>query len=182
MLDANVFFLTRMTDALLVFADSDLYDPIWSIRIMDEVREHLPQIWTHVDSEGLERYLATIAKAFPKASVEGRDSVRDTLELPDPDDRHVLATAIEAKARYIVTENLKDFPAEFVTPWGVQAVSADDFLAMLYDEDTEQGTRAMRILVEEKRHPPRTMEEEIAQLKRYGMTRFASRLGQACTT
>ena len=33
----------------------------------------------------------------------------DSLKLPDPNDRHVLAAAIKAKAEVIVTTNLKDF-------------------------------------------------------------------------
>jgi hypothetical protein len=32
------------------------------------------------------------------------------VELPEADDRHVLAAAIKANGRVIVTENLKDFP------------------------------------------------------------------------
>ena len=40
------------------------------------------------------------------------DDLIEPLELPDPDDRHVLAAAIRCGASVIVTRNLKDFPAE----------------------------------------------------------------------
>ena len=43
----------------------------------------------------------------------------EKLNLPDPNDRHVLAAAIKAKAEVIVTSNLKDFPqSELVQPGG----------------------------------------------------------------
>ena len=44
------------------------------------------------------------------AKVTGFEPMIDTLELPDLNDRHVLAAAIRCNADAIVTFNLKDFP------------------------------------------------------------------------
>ena len=52
----------------------------------------------------------------------------DALKLPDPDDRHVLAAAIRAGAQVIVTANLRDFPADALRAWDVEAMSPDEFV------------------------------------------------------
>ena len=43
----------------------------------------------------------------------------ETLILPDAEDRHVLAAAIQCQAAYIVTFNLKDFPASTLKTYGI---------------------------------------------------------------
>ena len=43
-LDANLFFSTWITNPLLTFAEEEFYEPVWSERIMAEVKEHLPQV------------------------------------------------------------------------------------------------------------------------------------------
>ena len=65
--------------------------------------------------------------------VEGYDKLIPALSLPDPDDRHVLATAIRSSASIIVTYNLKDFPAKSINEYGIDAQHPDDFITHLFD-------------------------------------------------
>ena len=51
--------------------------------------------------------------AFPDAEVHGFEELIEDLELPDLDDRHVLAVAIHSKADAIITFNQKDFPSNY---------------------------------------------------------------------
>ncbi|MDQ2846749.1 MAG: hypothetical protein M3Y77_10465 [Actinomycetota bacterium] len=58
----------------------------------------------------------------------GSESLIEAFDLPDLDDRHVLAAAVRCGAELLVTENLRDFPSGELEKYGVQAKSADDFL------------------------------------------------------
>lgn len=126
-LDANVLypFLTR--DILLSLAAAGLYRPIWTAEIMDEWQRHLVANKPG-KKEAIARTAATMTKAFPEALVTGHDTLIPSLELPDPNDRHVLAAALLSGAGVIVTENLKDFPADKLSPYAIEAVSANSFV------------------------------------------------------
>lgn len=62
------------------------------------------------------------------AKVSGYEELIDALVLPDPDDRHVLAAAIKAGANAIVTFNLKDFPGDASSKYGIEAIHPDEFV------------------------------------------------------
>ena len=72
-------------------------------------------------------------EAVPDSLVTGYEPAIDGLELPDPDDRHVLAAALRANAEIIVTANLKDFPQTTLKPYKVIAQHPDDFILDLID-------------------------------------------------
>ncbi len=65
--------------------------------------------------------------AFPDALVTDWESLAETVQLPDPDDRHVVAAARAGRADVIVTDNLADFPA-VALPAPLVRQSLDDFL------------------------------------------------------
>jgi hypothetical protein len=48
--------------------------------------------------------------------------------IPDENDRHVLAAAITGQAHVMVTNNLKDFPSDYLKQFDILCHSADDFL------------------------------------------------------
>ena len=75
------------------------------------------------------------------------------LTLPDPKDCHVLAAAIKANANLIVTNNLKDFPRDYLSQFGLRAKSADDFLADTIDLNPQTALEAFRRLVLNRRNP-----------------------------
>ena len=96
------------------------------------------------------------------------------LDLPDKDDRHVLAAAIRASAQHIITENLADFPAEALRPYDIEAVSADQFLASTLDLYPSEGISALRKLRQEYISPAMNASEFLFDLMRVGLARTAS--------
>lgn len=69
-------------------------------------------------------------QAFEDATVTSFDKLLCVCDsLPDRNDAHVIAAALKTQAAVIVTDNLKDFPAEIVGPLNMDVRSADDFIA-----------------------------------------------------
>jgi hypothetical protein len=72
--------------------------------------------------------------ALPGATVRGYEDLIPMVDLPDPDDRHVVAAAIAAGASIILTWNLRDFPATMLKKHRLRRETPDAFLTGLYDE------------------------------------------------
>jgi hypothetical protein len=72
-------------------------------------------------------------RTVPDCLVTGFEELIETLVLPDPDDRHVLAAAIRSQAGVIVTYNIRDFPEEVLDGFGIEVQHPDEFISHLYD-------------------------------------------------
>lgn len=114
--------------------------------------------------------------AFPDAMVKNYDVLIDVLDLPDPKDRHVLAAAIKINANIIVTNNLKDFPEEYLASFGLLAKSADDFLTETIDLNPEIAISSFRKLVLNRRNPDLDEYEVLNSLRRNGLNDTANYL------
>jgi len=69
--------------------------------------------------------------AFPEAMVEGYADVIDSMK-NGPGDRHVLAAAVRCRADCIVSNNKRHFPEEALKPYGIECLTADEFLTHQY--------------------------------------------------
>jgi hypothetical protein len=73
-------------------------------------------------------------RAVLDSLVTGYQSVAERLDLPDINDRHVLAAAIVGGCDVILTKNLRHFPRKVLAAYGIVAVPPDPFLARMLGE------------------------------------------------
>lgn len=83
-------------------------------------------------------------RAVPDCLVKDYEPLVKGLDLPDEDDRHVLAAAIKCGASVIVTYNLRDFPTEFLKCYEIEALHPDVFLSDIWDLDQAAVLEAAR--------------------------------------
>ena len=172
-LDANVLFPFRVRDALFRFAEQGLFRARWSADILQEWTSRLLEQKPHL-KQSIESQLRAMEQAFPKSLVAGYDHLIGSLRLPDPDDRHVLAAAIVCGAQHIVTENLKHFPSEILEPLGIDAVSADTFLASTFELYPTEAMTALRTMRRAYYKEPINPSEFLLDLIAYKLVKTAS--------
>ncbi|MDT7858258.1 PIN domain-containing protein [Rubrivirga sp. S365] len=176
LLDANVLYGAFSRDVLLRLAAAGLYRPRWTDRIEAEWVGALLAARPDLAPERLARTRAAMARAFPDAAVSGYEGREDDLQLPDPDDRHVLAAAVEAQVGEVVTWNLSDFPAAVLAPLGVEAASPDAFVGSMLEEDPDRVVAAMRAHRAGLHRPPLTTGQYLGHLERAGLVRVVAAL------
>lgn len=117
-------------------------------------------------------------KAIPDAIIENYDQLVACLDLPDKDDRHVLAAAIVGGCDVIVTQNLKDFPDKVVNLYKIGVQHPDDFLSSILDQSPRAFCSAVRKVRARLKNPPYSVADYLATLTRQGLVATVSGLEQ----
>lgn len=141
LLDACVLYPNMLRDLLLRLAVTDLYRAKWSADIHDEWMRSLAANRPDIPPEHITRVRNLMDENVRDALVEDYASLVPGLTLPDPKDRHVLAAAIVGRADVIVTFNLRDFPADTLSPFGIEAQHPDEFMRHQFDLAPDLGLR-----------------------------------------
>lgn len=173
LIDANVLYPFRVRDVLLRFSEAGLFRARWSTQILEEWVGHLLQAKPHL-ADSIKSQVMAIKRTFPEALVTGYEPLIERLQLPDEDDRHVLAAAIQCGAQHIITENLKDFPAEALEQFDISAISADSFLVSTFELYPREAMAALRLMREEYKNPAMTKSEFLLDLIGQGLVKTAS--------
>jgi len=146
-LDASILYSIQLTDLFLRLATEGLLVPFWSDRVEAEWIRRLAENRPDLDSARLLRRSARMNEHFPHAKVVCcPEDILGSIELPDPDDRHVVAAAFMAGAEAIVTYNLKDFPESVLAPWELEALSPDAALTEIVDSEIRTHGHPHRLI------------------------------------
>jgi predicted nucleic acid-binding protein len=93
-----------------------------------------------------------------------------SLQLPDLDDRHVLAAAIASGANAIMTADLSDFPKSVVDQYNIAAQHADDFISDLLDLKPSKVVAAAKTCQKRLKNPPKSFDEYLEILLKQGLS------------
>ena len=174
--DASVLYPTPLRDLLMRVAVKGLVRAKWTDEIQEEWLRNLLEQRSDLEEQRLRRTQQLMGRALPDARVAGYEALIKGLELPDPDDRHVLAAAIRAGAQVVVTENVRHFPATTLAQYGIEAERPDDFLLGLIDTDQHLFVEAVRAQLATLTNPQKTKDELLETLRQSGLVQTVAAL------
>ncbi len=174
--DANVFYSIVLTDLLLSLGVAGLFRPRWTAHIHAEWMRNLQANNPALEPAKIERRRALMDAAIEDCLITGYEPLIPTLQLPDANDRHVLAAAIHAQAQVIVTYNLRDFPAATLAPHNLTAQHPDEFLTALTGQEPAAVVAVLEEMRARKTRPPLTMEELVQKIANQKLPHFVTRL------
>jgi hypothetical protein len=146
---------------MMRLALTDLYRAKWSNEIHEEWIRNLLKNRPDLTRECLENIRKKMDSHVRDSLVDGYKYLINDIHLPDPNDRHVVAAAIQAKAQLIITFNLSDFPSKVLTRYNLHALHPDLFILRLLESDSYTVIQTIRETRLSLKRPPKTVEEYI---------------------
>ena len=158
--------------------ERDLFRAKWTEDIHQEWIGSLLRNRPALKRSQLERTRDLMNKHAEGCLVTNYEDLVPTLQLPDKDDRHVLAAAIRGRADVIVTSNLNDFPHHTLAKFGIEAQHPDQFITYLLDLAPSAVCTAAKRHRESLKNPPKTVDEYLETLEAAGLPQTVAGLKQ----
>lgn len=175
-LDACALHPVIIRSALLWLSTEHLFRPLWSEKILEEVRSSLLIKHPHLKPANLDSHIDILAQKFPDAMVREYPLSLVGLDVPDANDAHVIVTAIIGRADTIVTQNLRDFPDSTMRELGLEAVHPDIFLVNLIDLDPVRAVNSLKNHRNALTKSKPTADEYLYLLNNNGLIQTCARL------
>lgn len=177
--DACVLYPAPLRNLLMELATRELFRAKWTDAIHDEWTRNVRKDRQDLPLEKLQRTRELMNASVLDCLVSGYEHLIDIISLPDPNDRHVLAAAVHARADAIVTFNLKDFPREELARFNVEAIHPDDFIR--FQLDLKAPPTAAVLIADGNcrrrlKNPPKTGSEYLDTLEMQGLPKTVAAL------
>lgn len=169
LLDANVLYPAPLRDLLLRLAVADVFAARWTERINDEWIRNVIKNRDDISPEQLNRTRMLMNAHVRDCLVSHYEELESSLSLPDNDDRHVLAAAIKCGAQAIVTFNLKDFPADVLDEYGIEAIDPDKFIQNQIDLNPGLVCHVVKTHRLSLKKPPKSTDDYLETLQAQGL-------------
>jgi predicted nucleic acid-binding protein len=159
-------------------ATEGLYHARWSASINEEWMSNLADGRPEI-ADRLPMVAKLMNDAIPDSLVTGYESLIPSLDLPDPNDRHVLAAAIVGHADAIVTFNVDDFPQDRLNQFNIEVQHPDRFVTNQLHLHKLTALTAIKKMRSRWTNPARSAEELLVALQDRGLPLAASTLREA---
>lgn len=179
LIDACTLVSVWRRNLLLSLAEAEFFRVRWSEPVLNETKAALLKMarersFDDPEARGV-RAVKAMQSACPEAMVEDFTLIGSAqFGLPDPGDEHVIAAAVKTQAQALVTENLKDFPADILGQLNIEARSADDFIADTIALEEGRAIAAIRKMRERLKRPEMSPEDFLRALEANGLLETAS--------
>jgi hypothetical protein len=174
--DACVLYPFHLRNLLVQCAADRLIDARWTDQIHDEWIRSLTVRDPTIPLGRLRAACDLMNAAVPAARAAGYEALVPSIALPDPGDRHVVAAAVKAGARVIVTWNLRDFPLTELRRHGLRKETPDAFLTDLHDRLPDVIVAAVARARRNLRRSETSPTEFVRALRRQNLIAFSSRI------
>lgn len=146
--DANILIPRTLRDYVVYSAKAGAFQAHWSQPILDEVSRNLIAKFGFTAEDAAELELR-LTEYLPRALVNIRRNDAKLVEqmTMDAKDRHVVAAALSAKARILVTNNTRHFPRVWLADHDIELLDAGQFLIRLAGDRPDELKRAHRLTV-----------------------------------
>ncbi|RIH84369.1 PIN domain protein [Meiothermus luteus] len=184
-LDACVLYPAQTRDLFMALALERWVRLKWSQQVQEEwIRNFLKNKSSKLKPEQVERVKAVpqtmlAALEFQEPLVQGYEVILEKIDLPDKNDRHVVAAAFWGGAEAILTYNNKDFPEEILGSWDLTVIHPDDYLCELAGDcirQTSMPGTLLEILKKQRsklKNPPLDVEAFLDSLSKAGLRELA---------
>jgi predicted nucleic acid-binding protein len=174
--DACVLYPAPLRDLLVQLATANLFRAKWTEQIHEEWIRSVLKERPDLTRAQLNRARELMNRAVLDCIVEGYEYLIPAVTLPDPDDRHVVAAAIHARADCIVTSNLKDFPTAALSPYNLEAIHPDEFINYQIDLNEAAVVIAAQACCSRLRNPIKTGTEYLDTLEALSLPKTVAAL------